>query len=160
MMNQGFFKQELLKHHQEQMAFLPISELLKEIEYEKVGIRPDGLPYSFYEVFYHIFYAQRDILEFILEKPYRERKWPDAYWPKTQGPESAEAWEELKTRYEVDQAKLSAYLERSEADLKHPVQNATSEEQTLLREVLLILRHTAYHTGQLLVILRLLGLHK
>lgn len=35
------------------------------------------------------------------------------------------------------------------------VQNG--EDQTLLREILLVIEHNAYHTGQLFVLCRLLG---
>ena len=36
----------------------------------------------------------------------------------------------------------------------HPKKNG-KDEQTLLREVMLVIEHTAYHTGQMLVLLRL-----
>lgn len=159
-MNQEFFKQELVKHHREGMAFLPLSEMLKEINFDQVGIRPEGLPYSFYELFYHVFYAQRDILDFIVEDTYKERNWPEDYWPEEQQPESPAAWEDLKKEYADDTSKLTEYLLDSTVDLSRPVKNATEDDQTLFREILLILRHTAYHTGQMLLILRLLGLHK
>ncbi len=159
-MNQDFFKEELVQHHNQGMAFLPLSEMLKEIDFDNAGIRPEGLPYSFYELFYHVFYAQRDILDFIVNDSYEERNWPQDYWPDKKQPESPEAWKNLVENYRKDNLKLTEYLSHSPVDLSQPVKNATRNNQTLFREILLVLRHTAYHTGQMLVVLRLLGLHK
>ena len=46
-------KEQLLKHLKGGEAFMPVSELLEKISFKKSGKRPVGLPYSFYEIFYH-----------------------------------------------------------------------------------------------------------
>lgn len=162
MSNSGeqFVKTELLKHLNGNMAFLPIPDMLEKIPFEKLGEQPYALPYSFYELFYHICYAQREIMNFMMADSYETPNWPDAYWPEKQAPEQEKDWEDLKATYFQDCQNLKLFLEEDSIVLSAPVKHSTKDDQNALREFLLILNHTAYHTGQLLIVLRLLGLHK
>lgn len=150
-------REQLAKHLIGGEAFKPIDDLLAEIPFDKLGIRPHGLPYSFYELFYHITFTQKDILDFIVSETYETPSWPDDYWPKKQAPEDGSSWKELKTSYFQHRQQLIDFVHDETNELSKTVKN--SDKQTLIREVLLVLEHTSYHTGQLLVILRLLKLH-
>ncbi len=55
------YKARIAKHLLGGEAFMPVDEMLKLIEFDKLGIRPDDLPYSFYEIFSHIRFTQKDI---------------------------------------------------------------------------------------------------
>lgn len=149
-------KNQLIKHLNGGEAFTPIGKFVEEISYHKLGVRPQGLPYSFYEVFYHIVYAQKDILDFCTAQKYTHPNWPEEYWPNKQKPESKEDWESLKESFFKDRKQLIDFVTDS-SDILEPVKNG--DDQTLLRELLLVIEHNAYHTGQLALILRLLGLH-
>ncbi len=151
-------KEQLVKHLKGGEAFMPLENFIDVIPFEKLGKRPHNLPYSFYELFYHIVFAQKDILEFSASEGYKTSKWPDDYWPNEPAPKTVEAWEKLKKDYFEDRESLKNFILDAENDLDHPVKN--SEKHTLLREILLVIEHTAYHTGQMLIILRLLGLYK
>ncbi|MDT0649099.1 DinB family protein [Autumnicola edwardsiae] len=157
-MDEKQMKEQLIKHLQGGEAYLSLANFLDEIPYDKIGKRPGTLPYSFYEVFYHIAYAQKDIIEYCTAEEYKSANWPDDYWPETQFPESEEDWEELKADYFECRKDFEDFIMNPENQLMQPVKNG--ENQTLLRELMLVIEHTSYHTGQLLVILRLLGLHK
>lgn len=150
-------RDQLVKHLEGGLAFASIESFLDAIPFEKVGVRPGGLPYSFYEILYHLAFAQKDILEYTISKDYISRDWPDEYWPGTPEPPSEEAWEDLKSDYFEDRRVLKDYLLDEDNDLNGSVVN--SEEHTILREVLLLIEHTAYHTGQLVIIQRLLGVY-
>lgn len=156
-MSDNFYKRELLQHFNRQMAFVPVTDLIDKIPNDKLGTRPAGLPYSFYEVFYHIVFAQKDILKFMQTGAYDLPNWPEDYWPGKKGPDDETVWQNLKTGYRKDCAAIRNLLSAGSTGLDRPVEHASGEEQTHFREMLLILNHTAYHTGQLLVILRLLG---
>ena len=151
-------KEQLVKHLQGGEAYLSLANFLDEIPYDKVGKRPGSLPYSFYEVFYHIAYAQKDIIDYCIAEGYKSPNWPDDYWPDIQFPETEEDWEELKADYFECRKDFEDFIMDPENRLMQPVKNG--EEHSLLRELMLVIEHTSYHTGQLLVILRLLGLHK
>lgn len=151
-------REQLVKHLKGGEAFMPLEEFIEDIPFEKLGIRPNGLPYSFYEIFYHIVFTQKDILEFSVSGSYKTSTWPDDYWPSEQAPKGEEDWKKLKQDYFEDRRHLSDFILDVKNSLSEPVKNA--DHQTLLREIILVVEHTAYHTGQLMIILRLLGLKK
>ncbi|NEV94310.1 DinB family protein [Psychroflexus sp. YR1-1] len=151
-------RKQLVNHLKGGEAFMPLDEILDKITFEKLGVRPQDLPYSFYEVFYHIICAQKDILEYSTSGDYKSATWPEDYWPEKSSPESEKDWLKLREDYFRDRKTFENFILDPKNDLNLPVKN--SDEHSLLREILLVMEHTAYHTGQLLLILRLLGLHK
>jgi len=147
-------KNELKKHVVGGEAFLPITKILEETPYRKVGIRPAGLPYSIYELLYHIHFTQRDILEYLSDSDYAEPKWPLEYWPKKKSPDNEQEWRLLIRNYLSQRKRATEFIEHSTDVTASLVRNPFHTE---LREILLIIEHTAYHTGQLMVLARLLN---
>ncbi|MEQ8526033.1 DinB family protein [Gracilimonas sp.] len=136
-------------------AFIKIEDLLDEIDFEDLGKRPDGLPYSFYEQFFHLRVAQYDILDFSRNSHYERMTWPDDYWPMEQAPASEEEWEELKKQFFDERDEMMNFILDPKNDLQTEISHG--DGQTLLREALLVLEHNAYHIGQLAIIFRLLN---
>lgn len=128
-----------------------MEQVLAKFTFDNVGKRMHGLPYSGYEMFYHIVFAQKDILDFCAADKYESRKWPDDYWPDKQAPKDKKEWEDLKKSYFDDRHALLAFAK--ENDLSEIVKNG--KDQTLVREILLVIEHTAYHMGELVVLSRL-----
>lgn len=139
-------------------AFMPVIKMLNIISFEDINTRPSNLPYSFYELFFHVVFTQKDIVKFTCSDDYTEPKWPDFYWPKEKTCRSEEDWDNLKAEFITDRERLKNFIKDENNGLTQVVKNGKNE-QTLLREVLLVIEHTAYHTGQLMIILRLLNLH-
>ena len=150
-------RKQLSKHLESGAAFVPLEEMLNKITFDSVGERPEKLPYSFYELFYHIRFAQKDILDYCKAEKYEFHNWPDDYWPKSAAPDDPADWEQLKSDYFMERRQLSDFLLNPENDLLTPVRKGT--KHSLLREILLVIEHTAYHNGQLLIVLRQLGLY-
>ncbi len=125
------------------------------------GVVPDNLPYSAWQILEHIRIAQRDILDFSnnSDGSYKPRAWPDAYWPKNHQPPSADAWDQSVHHIKLDRIAFEKLLNAADdAALIAPF--AWGDGQSLLREALLIADHAAYHTGELIVLRRLLGAWK
>lgn len=156
-MNNETLRQTLIKHLDGGQAFMPIAEMLDKISFEKLHVRPHQLPYSFYELFYHIWFSQKDILEYCEKLDYKAASWPQDYWPSTRGPKDLEEWKRLKNDFLADREKLKVVITSGEYDLGDPV--PSNKEHSFLREILLVIEHTSYHSGQLLILLRHLGLH-
>ena len=134
---------------------------VKDLPAKLRGVVPDGLPYSAWQIVEHIRIAQRDILEFSdnADGSYKPRKWPDTYWPKSPEPPSDDAWDQSIQQIHADREAFETLLKTSsDAALVTPF--TWVEGQTLLREALLIADHDAYHTGELIVLRRLLGAWK
>jgi len=119
------------------------------------GRRPDGLPYSPWQLVEHLRISQRDILDFCRNPKYVERHWPDDYWPKTDAPSSERAWDASLAEFRSDfEAMKQLALDRS-IDLFAKIPHGSG--QTYLREILLVAEHNSYHLGQLVVVRRQLG---
>ena len=119
------------------------------------GRKPDGLPYSPWQLVEHIRITQHDILDFCRNPQYKEIAWPDDYWPKSAAPPSDTAWDASVGQIRKDRAGLEALARDESLDLASRIPHGTG--QTYLREILLVIDHTAYHMGELIVARRLLG---
>ncbi len=121
------------------------------------GVVPDRLPYSAWQLVEHLRLAQRDILDFCAPPPggYRHLAWPAAYWPSEAMPPEPDSWDRSLEAIQADLQAFEALLTKPGTNLFTPF--AWGDGQNLLREALLIADHNSYHTGELLVLRRLLG---
>ncbi|MFL5515835.1 MAG: DinB family protein [Gemmatimonadales bacterium] len=120
------------------------------------GRAPAGLPYSPWQLLEHLRLTQEDILDFCRSPDYHERRWPDEYWPASPEPPDADAWERSIAAVRRDREALARLAKDPSLDLTAPLPHGSG--QTLLRELLLVLDHTAYHLGELVVVRRALGI--
>jgi hypothetical protein len=120
------------------------------------GARPEGLPYSPWQLVEHLRLTQFDILDFCVNPNYEERTFPGDYWPPSAEPPSAAAWEDSIATLKRDRKALAKLADDSEIDLFAKIPHGSG--QTYLRELVLVADHTAYHVGELVVVRRLLGI--
>jgi hypothetical protein len=134
---------------------------VKDFPAELRGKVPKGLPYSAWQIVEHLRIAQQDMLEFSdnAKGTYKEKKWPDEYWPREAAPPNAKAWDKTIGAIHADRKAFLELLNKADkAALIGPF--AWSKDQSLLKEALQIADHNAYHIGELIVVRRLLGAWK
>ena len=119
------------------------------------GAKLDRLPYTAWQLLEHVRLAQWDILDFSCNPNYREKKFPDDYWPKTEAPPDDEAWKKSVAVFGHDLKEMQKLVENPKTDLFAKI--PWGDGQTILREALLVADHNAYHLGQLVMLRRLLG---
>lgn len=117
--------------------------------------RPEGVPHSMWELLEHLRLAQRDILEFCVDPAYKERRWPDDYWPKPEARATTSQWNASIRAILADRKALVALASDESIDLFAKIPHGSG--QTYLRELLLVADHNAYHVGQLAIVRRALG---
>ncbi|HUJ49907.1 MAG TPA: DinB family protein [Bryobacteraceae bacterium] len=122
------------------------------------GKKPKGAPYTAWQLLEHLRLAQWDILEFSRDPKHVSPPWPDGYWPKTEAPPSAAAWNNSVRSFRTDLKAMAKLVDNPKSDLFARIPHG--EGQTLLREALLVADHNAYHIGQLVLLRRLLGAWK
>ena len=135
-------------------AHVPTASVLNDLPFEAVNERVEGLPYSIWELVYHLWFTQHDILVFCLNPEYEGHAWPDAYWPDAEA--TPEAWADTRQALLDDLEKLVRLVESTETDLLAEFDHAPG--YTLLREAMLAADHNAHHLGEVIVLRRLLGL--
>ncbi|MBV9086001.1 MAG: DinB family protein [Acidobacteria bacterium] len=122
------------------------------------GVKPDKLDVTPWAVLEHMRLAQADILEFCLNRDYREKAFPADYWPTPDAPPDPRAWDKSVKRFEADLNAMCALVRNPRTDLFAKI--PWGDGQTYLREALLVADHNAYHLGQMITVRRLLGAWK
>ena len=126
------------------------------IPQNKRAIRPQGFPYSLWEMLEHIRICQFDILDFCRNPEYKERAMED-FWPRKSTP-ALEEWDASITEFQKDLRALMELAGDSNTDLFAAIPHG--QGQTYLRELLLVADHNAYHVADLVAIRRTLGIWK
>ncbi len=119
------------------------------------GAKPEGAPYSAWQLLEHMRIAQWDILEFSRNPEHISPDWPSGYWPETEEPPSPAAWEKSVKQFRADREAMQALVEDAGTDLFARIRGGSG--QTVLREALLVADHNAYHVGELVLLRRMLG---
>lgn len=143
---------------EEANAHITFQDAVKNIPARYYGIKPEGLPYSLWQEIEHIRITQKDILAFCQDANYQSPSWPEGYWPSNPAPSKESEWKESIKMVISDRKEFISLLDDSSADLYKPFSYGNG--QNLIREALLIIDHTAYHVGQIIIIRRLLGIYK
>ena len=136
-------------------AHLDFDAAIRDLPADVRGRRPEGLPYSPWELLEHLRFTQRDVLDFCQNPDYTEPDWPDDYWPETSAPPSPDAWDASADAFRRDLQTMKDLVADPDTDLYATIPHG--DGQTYLREVLLVIDHNAYHLGQLVAVRRLLG---
>jgi DinB superfamily len=119
------------------------------------GVKPEGAGHTAWQLLEHLRIAQWDILEFIGNPAHVSPDWPAGYWPETEAPPNARAWEKSVKQFRADLKALEDLVAGPQTDLYARIPHGKG--QTILREALLVADHNAYHLGALVLLRRLLG---
>ncbi len=135
-------------------AHVSFEEAVENIPPALLGTIPSGLPYSIWQLVEHIRITQWDILEFSKDPKHVSPEWPSGYWPKEKAPSHTGDFKKSVDRVLADRKEFIRLLHHAGEELFTPF--AHGDGQTLFREALLIADHTSYHTGEIIVLRRLL----
>ena len=118
------------------------------------GVKAPGAPHTAWQLLEHMRIAQEDILDFSRNPKYREKKFPDDYWPAGEAPANEQAWDRSVRQFQSDLKAMLALVADPNNDLFAEIPHG--QGQTLLREALLTADHNAYHLGQLVFLRKVL----
>jgi hypothetical protein len=119
---------------------------------DAINTRVDSSPHTAWQLLEHIRIAQWDILEFCNDPEHESPPWPEGYWPTEDG--THKTWHASVKQVVGDLAAMEKLAGNESVDLFAPI--AHGDGQTLLREILLVADHNAYHLGQLMLVRRML----
>jgi uncharacterized damage-inducible protein DinB len=156
MIDEKALRAQLVKLLDFEEAHVGFDRAVKGIPPRMRGKVPANGEHSLWELLEHLRIAQADILEFCRTAKYKEKKWPDDYWPASAAPRSASAWTKAIADYRRDRKAFQRLAANSRIDLLATVPHGTG--QTYLREILLAADHAAYHIGQIVTVRKQLGI--
>jgi hypothetical protein len=142
----------VLKGGQAHVHFMDAIDGLPEA---KRGAFAEGLPHTAWQLLEHTRIAQWDILEFSRDAKHVSPGFPEGYWPKTPVPPDEAAWQKSVQSFQRDLQGMIKLVKNPKTDLYAAIPHG--QGQTILREVLLLADHNAYHLGQLVDLRRALG---
>jgi hypothetical protein len=137
-------------------AHMSLDQAVAAFPMAHINSCPPRVSYSFWHLLEHIRIAQWDILDYIRNPDYVWRTWPDDYWPAPDAQADPDKWAETLRQYQDDLKALEAIVEDPQTDLTAPIVHAP--QHTILREILLVADHTAYHVGEIGILRQIVDL--
>lgn len=145
-MNDKALRGHLLNFLKGGNAHMTLEEAVKNYPLSKINdIFPNG-EYSSWHLLEHIRRTQNDILEFIINPNYVYLDWPKDYWPERTEKATPKDWEKTIVLFQKDLKALEKIVVNPKNDLFAKIK--WGEGQTILREILLVADHSAYHIGE------------
>ena len=136
-------------------AHVQFMDALEEFPPNKRGTFAPGLPHTGWQLLEHARIAQWDILEFSRNPNHVSPGFPEGYWPKTPGPPADAEWDKSVQSFQNDLNEMIELVKNPRTDLFAKIPHG--DNQTILREALVLADHNAYHLGQLVDLRRALG---
>ena len=155
MSQDSVLRQHVLDLLRSQHAHVDFKKAIAGLSAHLRGVKAAGLPFTAWRLLEHVRIAQWDILEFSRNARHVSPKFPEGYWPATDAPPDAAAWDRSVEAFRADLAAMESLVTDPSTDLFARIPHG--EGQTILREALLVADHNAYHIGQLVMLRRLLG---
>jgi hypothetical protein len=136
-------------------AHMRFDEAVDRFPLEQINTYPPGIPYTPWRLLEHIRIAQWDILEFIRNPHHVSPPWPEGYWPPETARAELQKWEQTIADFHADHRALEAIVADPDIDLFAPLPHA--KDYTLLREILVVCDHNAYHLGEFALLRQVLN---
>jgi len=136
-------------------AHVGLERALEGLPVELRGKRPPGLVHSVWQLLEHIRLAQEDLLQYALDPDWTSPPWPEGYWPPEPAPASSQAWERSLEAVRAERDRALELLHDTGRDLTAPLPHARQHD--LLRQLMLLADHNAYHCAQIVDARRALG---
>lgn len=140
-----------------QQAHMGFEGAVKDFPLEQINARPTGLNYTYWHLLEHLRIAQWDILDYIRNPRYQAIEWPRDYWPAPDATTDAAGWRRSVDQFLADRAALVAITRDPQTDLYAPIPHGY-DGHTILREILVVADHNAYHIGELGILRQINGL--
>lgn len=148
-------REHLVKLLSGKQAHVDFDTATSELSLELQGKKPQGASHTPWEILEHLRIAQRDILEFSRNPKHVSPDFPAGYWPEEAAPPEPGSWKRSVGLFQADLKAFREFVQAPATDLYTPIPHG--DGQTVLREVLVLADHNAYHLGELVVVRRMLG---
>jgi hypothetical protein len=136
-------------------AHMTFQEAVADFPLDRINERFPNGTYSAWGVVEHLRLSQWDILDFMTNSNYQELEWPKEYWPPEDKKATAGDWHATIAGFEKDLKELVRITEDPATDIYSKIPHGTG--QTILREILLVADHNAYHIGEFAIMRQVMG---
>ena len=148
-------RQQIIKLINKSEAHMDFDETVKNFPMDHINDKFTNGTYTFWHLLEHIRITQSDILNFIVNRNYKDLEWPKDYWPAASEKADAKDWKKTIDFFHKDMKKLSDIIKNPKTDLYKKIE--WGDGQTILREALLVADHNAYHIGEFAIMRQVMG---
>ncbi|MGA2106272.1 MAG: DinB family protein [Syntrophorhabdales bacterium] len=149
-------REELLGLLQGGNAHMSFDTAVSGFPMEEINRQVPNGTYKVWHLLEHMRIAQWDILEFVRNPHHVSPPFPDGYWPKPDESATPAKWSKAVKGFQSDLKAVVELVRNPKTDLFGPIPHA--KEYTVIREMLLVADHNAYHVGEFVSIRRVLNL--
>ena len=114
---------------------------------DEINARAANVEYTFWHLLEHLRICQWDILDYIRNPNYKELTFPDDLWPAREAATDLSGWQKTIQQFLSDRAEIIAIINDPQTDLYSPIPHGY-DGHTILREILIVADHNAYHIGE------------
>ena len=156
-MNDQHLRQQLVNALTKRQAHQSFETVVDGFPAAHYNTKPPNTPYSFWHLLEHMRVTQADILDYIVNPQYQYPDFPDDYWLPAVAQADRDSWLRAIDRFLADRAALVAIIQDPARDLTAQIPHG-QPGHTILREILVIAAHNAYHIGEFGILRGTLGL--
>lgn len=131
-------------------AHMSFDEAVAGFPAEHRNTKPPHVSYTPWHLLEHLRIAQWDILEFMRDPQHITPPWPEGHWPHPDAEADDEMWEATLAGFRRDFHTIEEIVLDSKTNLFAVIPHG--DGQTILREILLVADHNAYHIGEFAVL--------
>jgi len=155
-MDDKALREELLGLLQGGNAHMSFDAAVSGFPMEEIDRQVPNGTYRVWHLLEHMRIAQWDILEFVRDPNHVSPPFPDGYWPKPNESATPAKWNKIVKGFQSDLKAVVELVRDPKTDLYGPIPHAKG--YTVIREMLLVADHNAYHVGEFVSIRRVLNL--
>jgi hypothetical protein len=148
-------RKQLLSLLRSENAHMGLKQAVADFPMERINEKPPNVPYTPWHLLEHIRITQWDILEFIRKPDHVSPEWPAGYWPPHDREARPQEWQRTIEQFQADLAALEEIVADPDTDLYATMPQGS--KYTILREILTVADHTAYHTGEFGILRQVMG---
>ena len=136
-------------------AHMSFEQAVANFPTEHFNTKPANVTYPPWHILKHIRIAQWDILEFIRNPDHVSPKWPAGYWPHSAEAADKDLWDRTISSFLSNLQTLRDIVADPDTDLYAPIPHAP--DYTIVREILVVADHNAYHIGEFAILRQVMG---
>jgi len=136
-------------------AHMGFERVVESFPVDQINTRAPNFPYTPWHLLEHMRIAQWDILAFIQDPNHVSPTWPEGYWPSREKEADSNQWSKTVEEFRSDLKSLREIVADPNNDLTAPLPHG--DKYNILREILIVADHNAYHLGELAAFRQILG---
>ncbi len=137
-------------------AHMNFDDVVADFPLDQINVKPPNVSYTPWHLVEHLRITQWDILEYVRNPQHVSPEWPVGYWPAPDAAADEAAWGRTIEQFRRDYRDIEALVTNPDTDLYTPIPHGY-DGHTILREVLLVADHNAYHIGELGILRQVMG---